>query len=1154
MPEWRMSFIVGAALALTSTVQAADFAGEVWPILGQHCIRCHTEAKVEGELRLDTPDGIAAGGEYGAIVNHDEPLKSVILELVMLPEDDPDRMPAKSDPLSEDEIAVIREWLESGASTDGWTAEMGAEANARAVAYWAEKSQDTVVLPETFETDIEEISFNKHIRPILSDNCFTCHGPDGAARKAGLRLDNVEDAFAEREGGPVIVRGDAKSSLLIQRIFHHEPEEVMPPPSVEKYLTDYEKHLVAVWIDQGAEYEPLWSYVKPERPQISSLPQDDWSANEIDRLLMGTWANAGIEPAPEADPVTLVRRLHYDLTGLPAAPAVVDEYVANPTAQAFAALRDALLNTPQYGERMAIHWLDQVRYADSNGYHSDEERSMYPYRDYVIKAFNENKPYDEFTVEQLAGDLLPNPTREQLVATGFNRLNQITAEGGAQPKEYRAKYNADRVRALGSVWLGSTLGCVECHDHKFDPFAIDDFYEFAAFFADVEETDVYPGRSLWEPILRLPTPEDEAEYARLDAEIAVLKEELISADAVVTDRARAWLESLDTSAEIVAAQWLPLTPGAVASEKEHAFDVQGDLSILSTGNVTPQDVHEFTFETGLESVKGLRFEAMSHDMFERGLSRHKDFAMVHEVEVLVKEAGSDDFVPVEIRSARTDSEAGVPNTIDGDLETRWRVGNGDDPRGTVSWIYRFAGPIAGGPETQIKVRLHYLGTGGEDRSAFGRLRVSATSARRPGLDQPLGPPEQVLLAKRDGIAVDELLESALPYYLTIDERGIALRESIQQTRQEKETAIQNTAFTLYTRALDTPRETRVLPRGNWLDESGSLVEPEVPAFLPPLGVEDRRANRLDLAYWLVDDENPLTARVFVNRLWRQFFGRGLSKTLDDLGNQGEPPVHPELLDWLAVEFMESGWDVQHMIRLITESSAYRQSSQYDPATYDRDPENRWVARQARFRYDAEIVRDTALKLSGLLNQEIGGPSARPYQPEGYWEHLNFPKRVYQHDASEEQYRRGLYVHWQRSFLHPSLMAFDAPSREECTAERATSNTPMQALTLLNDPTYVEASKAFAARIVAEGGDSPAERAAWAMRQAVGRAPGDDEVAVLLDIYAKHRDEFIAAEERAVLLLEVGMFTPPETLEAAEVAAWTSVARIVLNLHETITRS
>lgn len=1152
MPNWRGFLIV--TLALTPAAGAVDFAGEVWPILDQHCIRCHGEAKVEGELRLDSPEAIAAGGEFGAIIDHDSPLKSVILEMVTLPEDDPDRMPAKSNPLSEDDITVIRAWLEGGAATEGWTQELAAEANARATAYWAEKSMEVVKLPETFATDIEEITFNDHIRPILSNNCFACHGPDGAARKAGLRLDNEQDAFAPREDGPVIVPGDARASRLVKRIFHHDTEEVMPPPVFEKVLTDDEKNLIAAWIDAGAEYEPLWSYIKPQRSQITKAPGDTWSTNEIDILLSKTWAEKSIEPAQETDPVTLIRRLYYDLIGLPPTPEVVDAFVANPTREAYAKLRDDLLTMPQYGERMAIHWLDQVRYADSNGYHSDEERSVYPYRDYVIQAFNENKPYDEFTIEQLAGDLLPNPTREQLVATGFNRMNQITAEGGAQPKEYRAMYNADRVRALGSVWLGSTLGCVQCHDHKFDPYAIDDFYEFAAFFADVEETDVYPGRSLWEPILRLPTPEEEAEIARLESEIVALNTELTTADAEVKDRARAWLEGIDTSAETMDAQWLPLSPATMSSEKGATFEAQGDLTVLLTSRDAPQDVHEYVFETGLQNIKGLRFEAMSHDTFKTGLTREKNLAQLNEVEVFVRAPGADDFTPVEIRSARTDAGAGVPNTIDGDLTTNWRVSNNDNPRAPIAWIYRFGGPLPGGGGTQLKVRLHYLGEGGDDRSAFGRVRISATSANRPGLEQPMGPPESVLLAKRDGKPTDDLIESALPYYLTIDERGISLRNSIKTTQEQKQATINGAAYTLYTRTLETPRTTRVLPRGNWLDESGEIVEPAVPAFLPPLGVEDRRANRLDLAHSLVSEENPLTSRVFVNRLWRQFFGRGLSKTLDDLGNQGEPPMHPELLDWLAVEFMESGWDVQHMIRLITDSSAYRQSSEFDQAKNDRDPGNRFVARQARFRYNAEIVRDTALQISGLLNPEIGGPSVRPYQPEGYWENLNFPKRVYQADMNKEQYRRGLYVHWQRSFLHPSLMAFDAPSREECTAERATSNTPMQALTLLNDPTYVEASEAFATRIIAEGGLTPEARATWAMRQAVGRVPGEEEVAVLVELYEKHRNKFVSDQSSVESLLAIGMFAPPETLEAAEVAAWSSVARVILNLHETITRS
>ncbi len=1009
-------------------------------------------------------------------------------------------------------------------------------------------------IPETFETSIKDIQFNRDIRPILSDKCFQCHGTDANTREAELRLDIEEDAKRDREGTLAVNAGNPQESSLVARIFASDPDDAMPPADSGKALTDAERNLLAAWIQQGAEYQPHWAYVSPKKPTIAKGYKNDWGVNPIDYFVKKRLDAEGLTPSPKADPITLVRRLHHDLTGLPPAPELVDRFKAKATARTYAKLVDDLLASPQYGERMAINWLDQVRYADSNGYHSDEERTIFPYRDYVIKSFNENKPFDQFTIEQLAGDLLENPTQEQRIATGFNRLNQITREGGAQSKEYRAKYNADRVRALGSVWMGATLGCAECHAHKFDPYDEKDFYRFAAFFADIEEEDVY-GDSAWRPILRLTNEEQDAKIKQFDADIEALENQLRQVNMETQYGAKAWLDEWRSDPENALQQWIPLIPTSMTSENNGTFILKDDLSILSVGLDAPQDVYQFEFKSDLPEITSLRFDIMDHPSFHNGLSRYRSRTQLNECEITYQTPDMPEAKSVKIVGdyfSNNFNKNSIRSTYDNDMITNW--GRGAD-RTPFSWMYLFDTPIPGGKDTVITIRMHYLGIATGDRAAFGRIRVSATQNEQPNITNPVGLPHPIALAvaaKRPLTVKEQAI--GLDYFLSSDPQREDTRKQLAKLHTEKRTFKNSLPYTLHTVALPIPRDIRVLPRGDWQDDSGPLVEPGVPAFLPPLKSTNDRPNRLDLAHWLIDKNNPLTARVFMNRLWKLYFGTGISGQLEELGNQGESPSHPELLDWLALEFIDSGWDIKHMVRLIVSSEAYRQSSVASDELLERDPKNRLLARQSTFRYEAEMVRDTALALGGILNTEIGGPSARPYQPAGYWQHLNFPKRTYKHDENKAQYRRGLYVHWQRSFLHPSMMAFDAPSREECVAERTMSNTPLQALTLLNDPTYVEAARAFAERIINNGGATPQEKVHWAMRQGVLRAPNAEEVQLLSQVYESHRATYTQNTDAITSLLGIGMNPAPEEVDKAELAAWTSVARIILNLHETITRS
>jgi len=801
-----------------------------------------------------------------------------------------------------------------------------------------------------------EIDFNRDIRPILTDKCFRCHGPDSGSREADLRLDREADAKADRDGNPVVVPRQADKSELVRRITHDDESLRMPPTESEKTLSAAEIDLLTRWINEGAVWSLAWAYVPPKRGATPQTVEKAWAANWIDHYVLSRLNAENIAPSPDADKTTLLRRLYIDLTGLPPQPAEVDAFLADQSPDAYEKTVDRLLSSPHYGERMAAWWLDLVRYADTVGYHGDQEHHISPYRDYVIAAFNKNLPFDRFTREQLAGDLLPEPTLEQKIATGYNRLLQTSHEGGVQAKEYLAIYAADHVRNLSAVWLGGTLGCAQCHDHKYDPYTAKDFYSMQAFFADVDEakhltkgSDRSP--TVREPELELPTPEQAAQISELEARLNELKRQ---------------------------------RDEAIALAKAEAEKV-------------------------------------------------------------------DPFAPV--------------------------------------------GPPA--PEPGAK-----------------KEKKKAVETPEP-FKKEIAACEAELKKARDGV------------------RRTMITVSIK------------------------PRTIRVLPRGNWLDDSGEIVPPAIPAFLGKLDVGDRRATRLDLANWLVDAQRGVggsTARVVVNRLWYLFYGAGLSRSLDDFGGQGEAPSHPELLDALACELVESGWDIKHLIKLLVTSRTYRQLSLETPDLHNRDPLNRLLARQASFRYPAEAVRDAALSIAGLLVDSQGGPSVHPYQPPGYYRHLNFPEREYRQDNDDRQWRRGVYMHWQRQYLHPMLKAFDAPTREECTAQRPRSNTALAALVLLHDPTFVEASRAFATRILHEGGATTEDRLKFAFRQAVCRLPDAEEQTALIALLSESQKQFAAVPDDAKRLLAIGLTPIPKDLEPTELASWTILARAILNLSETLTRN
>ena len=997
----------------------------------------------------------------------------------------------------------------------------------------------------------KKISFSRHIKPILAGKCYACHGPDEKERKAEMRLDVREVALEKHAFKP----GSSKESELILRVTSTDPEQKMPPATSKKpALTEQEIELIRKWIDQGAEYDKHWSYIKPVRVGVPKVNNATWPSDDIDRFILSGIEEAGLHPSPEADKRTLLRRLSFDLTGLPPTPQELAEFEADKSPQAYEKVVDRLLSEPQYGERMAMYWLDVVRYADSAGYHSDNHRDVAAFRDYVIGAFNQNKPFDVFTQEQLAGDLFPNATIEQRIASGYNRLLQTTEEGGAQPKEYTAKYAADRVRNTSVIWLAGTMGCCECHNHKFDPYTQKDFYSFAAFFADVSEKAV--GR---QDQTKIPTAEQEKRIAAIDAELVATKGKLDTQTPELDAALAKWEAAAKEELAKNVSAWTPLKPEKAESQGGSKLEAKDDLSVISTGANPAQDTYTVTLSTDKEKLTGIRLETLTDESFgNKGLSRGNGNFVLTGFEVQAASLGGD-VKPVKLSAAEADySQATYPiaNAIDDKANTGWAV-SGHEKAANHTAVFTFAAPITGGPGTKIVVKLQHQSTFAQHN--IGRFRLSLTTAAKPSLSESGLPADIAKIVKVDAAGRNDAQKQKLAVYF----RGIApelapVREKLAKLEAEKKSIVDAAPQTLVSMAA-APRTMRILPRGNWLDDSGQEVTPAVPEFLtsvvaaPKPAENQPRLTRLEFARWVTSRDNPLTARVFVNRLWKLTFGRGISRSLEDFGTQGQYPTHPELLDWLAVDFMESGWDVKRLVKLMVMSKTYRQSSLVSKELHEKDPQNELFARQDRFRLDAEMVRDNALALSGLLTKKIGGPSVKPYQPAGYWQYLNFPTREWMNDHGDDLYRRGLYTYWQRTFLNPSLLAFDAPSREECTVNRPRSNTPQQALVLLNDPTYVEAAKALAVRIVKDGGDTN-KRFEFAFREVLTRSPRENELKVLLPLYEKHLQQYKADPTSADKLLAVGESKTPAGLDKTELAAWTSIARVLLNLHETITRN
>ncbi len=1029
----------------------------------------------------------------------------------------------------------------------------------------------------------DQIDFGSQIKPILADKCYACHGPDESKHEADFRIDQKASLLDPELG--ILIPGDPDASLLVERILSTDADLVMPPSDHVKTLTKIEKELIVAWVAQGATWAEHWAFKSPVAKKQGGLVKDF-----IDQSIQERLSSLGLKSSEQASPDALLRRLNLDLIGLPPSPSKITEFKADVIKRglekAYETEVDRLLASPHFGERMAVNWLDLVRYADTVGYHGDQNMSVSPYRDYVIEAFNANMPFDQFTREQLAGDLLENPSEEQLIASGYNRLGMMSAEGGVQPEEYLNKYASDRVRTTASVWLGITLGCAECHDHKFDPFSSKEFYQFSAFFADIKEQGLYAGAhntGLWGPSIKVSDDKLPGLLIPIDEAISKVKTSLAQSPSATQSRL-AWEASLKKSLPI----WKSLSPTSVTVPEGVKAVAEPDRSILISGENVAQAVYGVSVEVS-DSLEAIRLEALPHESLpSNGPGRASNGNFV--VSELILMSGDQlqhfewfdkDFAewPEKLKARLvqlSDASATVEQVQSANQhpDKKWSAASviDRDTRGnTWGWavlpqvgkanelvVRAKTGPFKKGKFTIVVRQQH-------DNSAhtLGHFRLSGTDVEQ-AVANPLGSmPQgiQDILKVLESDRSTEQRQAIHDYYVSVSPEYERARKQIKALEVERDQIVKDhTRITLVTTSVE-PREIRVLARGDWMDKSGELVSPSVPAVLggPNWEIDgegSEPATRLDLANWMVSQDNPLTARVFVNRIWRLLFGAGITNVLDDFGSQGEPPTHPEILDQLAVEFMSSGWNVKQLIREIVLTKSYRQTSGIRSDLQELDPENRMLARQSRFRLDAEFIRDQALAVSGLLVRSQGGKSVMPYQPEGLYRHLNFPKRKYKASNGVDQYRRGLYTHWQRQFLHPAMKTFDAPSREECTAARPRSSTPLAALVLLNDPSYVEAARSLAT-LVLEKRDSTKDRIDLIFERAFSREALESEREVIEELLESQQQFYKANVEKASELISIGQ-TPKPTSEQvnvpdAELAAWTSVCRAVMNMHEFVLR-
>jgi hypothetical protein len=1018
------------------------------------------------------------------------------------------------------------------------------------------------------QTD-RRLSFNRDVRPILSNSCFACHGPDEGQRAADLRLDDRQSSVNDLA---VISPGEPESSEMIRRILSEDEAEAMPPPDSHVASLSLEQREILIrWIREGAEYETHWAFVPPERGELPEVKSDDWVREPIDAFVLAALESKGWEPSPEANRSALIRRLKQDLTGLPPTAAEVEAFVSDTDPNSYSLWVDRFLDSQHFGERMALVWLDAARYADTNGFSIDGGRQMWLWRDWVIDAFNRNLPYDQFLLEQLAGDLLPEPTDAQMIATGFQRNNMVTHEGGTIPEENLVNYNADRVKTLGEAVMGLTLGCAQCHDHKYDPISQRDYYQIFAYFNTLSD------RGLDGDGGRNPAPGFEArtvlstdELSEIESELTRLREELANPSPQSLARweaeQSALLANRGKNFRVYPAKALKIsTPNAgegfeIEQQQFAVISKPGSLVAYDVSLELPQ------LDTAISGIRARFIPIQDSPGGDLGFGRlagvdGEASADSPKTFMLTALSASSDQVPsdqvnltklLKFRSVTASS---------------WREGHRPelvkDTRNSNGWVPQnipgqpevitatFEKPISPSATPYMTVQLNF---GHGKQLVAGRFEFLVMT----GIDDGSSLPEEVIAAIQTPLPERsshqrELLQN---YYAAHGDGSWALRVAIANL-EERRAVLTEKFPTMVMNIAEKPRETFVLARGDY-SQPTERVQAGIPRVLPDMP-QDAPSNRLGLARWLVQPDHPLTARVAVNRIWQMLFGNGLVRTAADFGTQGEYPTHPELLDWLALEFVDSGWDTKELVRRIVHSATYRQSSVATEDSLSEDTNNRFLSRGPRFRLPAEFVRDGALQVSGLLVPRVGGPSVNPYMPGDLWREVSHygstpaTAQTFVQDHGEKLYRRSMYTYWKRTMPPPNMAAFDAPNRETCVVQRADTNTPLQALVLLNDVQFVEASRAFAERILAHSSDD-LRRLQWAWKECLSRAPSEKELAIASGALARERQRFAGDPQAAIEYLANGESKRDETIAPTEHAAWAQVSALLLNLSETVTRN
>ena len=1018
------------------------------------------------------------------------------------------------------------------------------------------------LLCTAFASAADKLDFNQDIRPILSDKCFRCHGFDEKKREAGLRLDSAEGATVKLESGATaVVPGKSNDSELIKRILSADKDLKMPPEASGKTLSAAEIATLRRWIDEGAEYKGHWAFIPPVRPELPKVNNVAAVKNPIDAFIIARLEKAQLGPSPVADKATLIRRATMDVTGLPPTPAEVDAFLADQSPTAFETVIDRLLKSPRYGEHMGRYWLDAARYGDTHGLHLDNERGIWPYRDYVIGAFNENMPLNRFFTEQMAGDLLPNATKEQKIATGFNRCNVTTSEGGSINDEVLVRYAVDRVETMSTVFLGLTLGCAVCHDHKYDPVSQKEFYQLYAFFSASADAAMDGNTLLPPPFLKSPTAEQEQQLAALDVQ---LKENEAKRNERVSQLAKeyadpgpknvvsaerkdfVWIDDSLPAGAQAQGEWKHLTkaefPAVQSGEKVHTQTGTGTVQHFFTGANPPLIVGEEDKLFGYVFLDPKNPPKTVMMQWNDGTWEHRAFwgedaiafgsdpkSVAHRHVGPLPELGK--WVRLEVAAADVGLAAGAK--VNG-----WAFTQAD---GTVTW-----------DQAGLHTRTPQDGLQFESLAEWDTYQRSLKDNKLP---EPAKGIVKLEPEKRNDDQKKQLLEYFLKnVYSKTKDALQSLDKEVAEIAKKKTDLDNSFPASLVMQDMPKARDTFILIRGQY-DKKGEQVQAAIPASLGKLP-EGAPANRLGLAHWLTDPQHPLTSRVFVNRLWQQYFGVGLVKTAEDFGSQGQWPSHPELLDYLSRDLVDNNWDLKRLIKSILMSATYQQTSRVTPELLQKDPQNELLSRGPRFRIDAEMLRDNALFLSGLLTEKLGGKSVKPYQPAGIWEAVGFQGSNtlnFKQDQGESLYRRSLYTYWKRTSPPPSMMSFDAPSRESCVVRRARTNTPLQALVLMNDTQYVEAARFFAQKMVADGGSSAAERLQYGFRLATSRKASDKETAVLNRLYETHLADFTKNKDAAAKLLAVGDSKTTLPMEPNELAAYTMVANLILNLDETVTK-